>query len=154
MIDFAISLAIVSELALCIVSIGLRVRSLGRSTPHAFACAAILTMAAWSVAAQTVLIIGRPDLYYFVDAGIVVFCLATLRQYRNQLGAATGDLRLFLAGWREFPLFLLIIAICYLAVQMLLVPPANTDGLDYHLPRVLLMIREKTLILEHYNNMR
>ncbi|MBF0480498.1 MAG: hypothetical protein HQK81_00575 [Desulfovibrionaceae bacterium] len=154
MIDFAVSLAIVSELALCIVSIGLRVRSLGRSTPHAFAYASILTMSAWSVAAQTVLIAGRPGLYYFVDAGIVVFCLATLRQYRTQLNAAAGDIRLFLAGRWDFPLFFLLIAICYLAVQTLLAPPTNIDGFDYHLPRVLLMIREKTLFLGHYNAIR
>jgi len=54
--------------------------------------------------------------------------------------------------WREFPrqLTILAIALTYLYLQAVLLPPSSWDALTYHLPRVLLWEQNRTLFLQDF----
>jgi len=51
--------------------------------------------------------------------------------------------------WAGVPL---LVAASYGAIQVLLFPPLNLDGIAYHLPRVFLFQQSESLFLEHFSS--
>ncbi|ACB52697.1 unknown [Crocosphaera subtropica ATCC 51142] len=102
---------------------------------------------------QTVFLIGVPQLAFIFEAMLVIASVFLIRRRNNYLKQFWRRLVNF---WQEHKITCSVvgIAIIYLGLQAIILPPTGPDIKDYHLSRVLLFQQEKSLYLENIVTLR
>jgi len=119
------------------------------SIPESWCFAIIVVLAFYSVTIQLFFWIGIIHIYYIVD--IMVFIVSTHLLINN-----ISVLKIFcedsVSIFRSDKLLFTLYGIVYvyLFLQVLLLPPINVDSLVYNIARVMLMIKENSILLRNY----
>jgi len=145
-----ISLLIMLEFFLLMTSIYLIIREKGESIAKSFSYASIVTLSIYSVLIQVFFLIKAHTFFPLVDVTVISFSIFQLFKDRGILKKDTSLLFRFV--WeRKILAFLVIPVMIYLFLQVLLVPPGNSDSLIYNLARVLIFMREGTMFPMNYS---
>lgn len=140
-----VALVTLAELAILVGAGSAQIRR--RAGGGAAECTALAVgwaLAGLSALFQLAFLLQLPELALAVEIPVAAAALGVIWRSREQLAALAQSARRSLA---HAPLCgaALALALLFLGVQALLLPPYGNDPLSYHLPRVLLFQQERTL---------
>ncbi|NEP58625.1 MAG: hypothetical protein F6K31_16680 [Symploca sp. SIO2G7] len=149
----AAAAAVVPLLEIAVVCLGLFVWLRSRTPAYSVAAALSLGIMSGLGLLSCLLQIGflmeRPDLIPLLEL-VVLTCIIVINRKRWRL---VSDIpKRLTVVWQEAPItgFTFAIALGYLFLQAVLLPPNSWDAMTYHLPRVLLWEQNHSLLLRDY----
>lgn len=149
--DVIAALFCIAEIA--ILSLGifvwLRNQKQAFSVPTALSLGIICGLGFLSLLFQICFLAGVPETCLFLEGAVLIGVLGLNRRRWDML----DDIRqAFLTVWAKTPftVSVMAIAITYLLLQAVLLPPSSWDALTYHLPRVLLWEQNRSLFLRDH----
>ncbi|BDM82185.1 ArnT family glycosyltransferase [Acaryochloris marina] len=147
----AVALIPITEIAAVILSIfiGLRTRPNAYPVAAALALGIVSGLGLLSFLLQIGFLLGRPEWLPFVELAVLLPLVGL--QWRRWPIIRDIPQRIIVVG-REAPVTVTVLAIAllYLLLQAVLLPPSSWDALTYHLPRVLLWEQNRSLFLRDF----
>lgn len=146
---FALSFLVLCELFLCFLLFFSFYKS-DFSAPDSFVFATISLFSFYSSLIQTFFFLHI--ITWFFLAEIIIVILSSWYIYINRR-RIIDQLISFVSFCQKhkMPFIFLGVIFFYLFCQALLLPPSSWDCIGYHLPRVIMMINEKSLFLNNFN---
>lgn len=146
-----VALLPITEIAAFILGVFMWLRT--RSHPYPVAAALALSIVSGlgilSLLLQVGFLLGRPEYLPLLELGVLI----PLIGLQWQRWSVVRDIpRRMLATGRDAPITMTVLAIAmtYLLLQAVLLPPSSWDALAYHLPRVLLWEQNRSLFLRDF----
>ncbi|MBF0285764.1 MAG: hypothetical protein HQL51_15040 [Magnetococcales bacterium] len=142
------------ELWILITGLALRLREHDASPGESFTYAVLIVFGFFSATIQTFFWLHLPQLHWGVDVIALGWAGREMVLRRARLRAIPAALRAWLGevGW--FTPGLLALCLLYMLIQGWWMHPLDGDSLSYNMPRILLMMQEKSLFLTNFNEYR
>jgi hypothetical protein len=141
------------ELLLVLLALFVILRNNNYSIPDSFSYCIVLLFLIYSVFIQLFFIMHIIRWFFVFDFMAAIVSTAIIIKHKNTLIYSFRKIIEFI-GHHKNPLIPFVIVYIYLFFQVLLLPPREEDALIYNLPRVLMMIKEDSLFLNNFNNLR
>ncbi len=102
---------------------------------------------------QLSFILGHPNFSFILEGITLFFCLFIIRKNLSKLRQISTIIHKFIQQYKIISLIVTTVW-TYLALQAILIPPANWDSMTYNLARVLLFQQEKSIFLTQVSTER
>jgi hypothetical protein len=146
---FLLSLLVLIELVICFLAFFSFFKT-EFSAPDSFVFATICFLAFYSSLIQLFFLLHISEWFFLTDLLIAIFAFYYIYLNKIIILDSCNSFALF-AKENKFVILALGASFFYLFLQALLIPPSSWDCIGYHLPRVIMMINEKSLFLENFS---
>ena len=148
--DNLLPVAVLLELILALITIFIVWKYYQHTTSDSVSYAIIVFMSLYSAAINLFLFCKVNHLFYIFDLIVIVVSLFIILYFKKLFLTTSNQIIEFIVEYKKL-LFPFLIIYIYLLFQSLLLPPCSWDSMVYYLPRIIMMQKEGSIILNNFN---